>query len=374
MITKNADLFYCEGNSNKEYHIQIVEHSTDSYSVECQWGRVGSTLQTQTKVSGVIFAQAEKYYSKVYNEKVGKGYQVDGKVSSSYVTPTVPEKVSKATTLTLTEGGARKIQWEKPTEEILIPQLLNSIDESEVEKYLKDDAWGTEEKKDGKHQMIRFRDGKVTVFNKKGKEIGYPKNWADALSVSAILDGEAIGETFYAFDLLEVLGEDYRNKGYSERHAKLSGMSFGESIKIVPLAIGYAAKKNMYDRLVSEKREGVVFKLLSSLYSPGRPSSYGNMLKHKFYATLSAIVTEGRTGKRSVGLELIDKIGNRVDMGNVTIPLNKEVPLSGTACEIRYLYAYKGGSLYQPIYLGPRDDVDVEECLMGQVKYKSEEE
>jgi hypothetical protein len=34
------------------------------------------------------------------------------------------------------------------------------------------------------------------------------------------------------------------------------------------------------------------------------------------------------------------------------------------------LYAYKGGSLYQPVYLGVRDDVGAD-CL-ADLKYKSE--
>ena len=38
---------------------------------------------------------------------------------------------------------------------------------------------------------------------------------------------------------------------------------------------------------------------------------------------------------------------------------------------MRYLYAHPGGSLYQPVYLGPRDDVDREDCRLSQLKYKS---
>lgn len=40
--------------------------------------------------------------------------------------------------------------------------------------------------------------------------------------------------------------------------------------------------------------------------------------------------------------------------------------------EIRYLYAYKGGSLYQPAFLGERDDIPAEECVLSQLKYKPE--
>jgi len=40
--------------------------------------------------------------------------------------------------------------------------------------------------------------------------------------------------------------------------------------------------------------------------------------------------------------------------------------------EVRYLYAYKGGNLYQPTYLGVRDDISFEDCLISQLKYKKE--
>jgi bifunctional non-homologous end joining protein LigD len=39
-----------------------------------------------------------------------------------------------------------------------------------------------------------------------------------------------------------------------------------------------------------------------------------------------------------------------------------------------YLYVQgKDGHLYQPVYLGVRDDIDEGECVISQLKYKSEE-
>ena len=149
---------------------------------------------------------------------------------------------------------------------------------------------------------------------------------------------------------------------------------FGPNVILVPLARGYAAKKAMYDKLQAEKREGITFKLLDAAFSPGRPASGGSMLKCKFYAELSARVCQGRDGKRSISLELLDSNGKWIHMGNCTIPPNKNVPAINQVVEIRYLYALKGGSLYQPTYKEVRDDVNPEECLMTQVKHKPEEE
>ena len=43
--------------------------------------------------------------------------------------------------------------------------------------------------------------------------------------------------------------------------------------------------------------------------------------------------------------------------------------IAGDMVEIKYLYAYKGGSLYQPQYLGIRDDKDTPD-KESQLKFK----
>jgi bifunctional non-homologous end joining protein LigD len=63
---------------------------------------------------------------------------------------------------------------------------------------------------------------------------------------------------------------------------------------------------------------------------------------------------------------------NRFSVGNVTIPSKHSIPAEGVVVEIRYLYAYSGGSLYQPVYLGMRDDVQPSPCRLNQLKIKAE--
>ena len=60
-------------------------------------------------------------------------------------------------------------------------------------------------------------------------------------------------------------------------------------------------------------------------------------------------------------------------MGNCTIAPNKDIPEENDLIEVRYLYAYKGGSLYQPTYQGLRDDIEEDACIITQLKYKAEE-
>ena len=109
-------------------------------------------------------------------------------------------------------------------------------------------------------------------------------------------------------------------------------------------------KTALLNKLRREKREGIVFKKLSSPYTTGRPASGGDNLKHKFYATASFIVGKVN-GKRSVSLKLLNG-KSFVEAGNVTIPPNHPIPKPATVVEVRYLYAFReSGVIYQPVYL-----------------------
>lgn len=57
----------------------------------------------------------------------------------------------------------------------------------------------------------------------------------------------------------------------------------------------------------------------------------------------------------------------------MTIPANHSIPKPGDAVECRFLYAYReSGSIYQPVYLGEREDIRYTECITDQLKYKAE--
>jgi hypothetical protein len=141
------------------------------------------------------------------------------------------------------------------------------------------------------------------------------------------------------------------------------------------VAAGTKAKQDLYDFLEAEGKEGVVFKLLAGKFKVGRPASGGDFRKKKFLSEVSCRVKAGRDGKRSIGLELLDAKGNWVDVGFCTIPPNKEIPIVGQIIEVSYLNVQGvGGHLYQPVYKELRDDIDPEECLMTQIKYKVAEE
>jgi bifunctional non-homologous end joining protein LigD len=75
--------------------------------------------------------------------------------------------------------------------------------------------------------------------------------------------------------------------------------------------------------------------------------------------------------RRSVSLLLLDG-DEEVAAGNVTIPPSVEMPGIGTIVEVRYLYAFKESrSVYQPVFLGVRDDLEPIDCMVDQLKFKA---
>ena len=186
------------------------------------------------------------------------------------------------------------------------------------------------------------------------------------------MDGEAIGDKLYVWDMLHLGGEDYTEFACEDRITLLQTLSFGEGIEVVETAYTKEEKQSLFEKLQRENKEGIVFKLKSSPYVAGRPSSGGPQLKFKFYKTATFIVANSTPGKRSVGLEMIDDEGSMIFMGKVTIPPNKEIPNIGEFVEVRYLYAYKGGAVYQPVYLGTRPDSDMSDINIKQIVHKAE--
>jgi bifunctional non-homologous end joining protein LigD len=139
----------------------------------------------------------------------------------------------------------------------------------------------------------------------------------------------------------------------------------------VATAFGTQLKELFLADLRAGNAEGAVLKDLEAPYTAGRPASGGSQLKHKFHATASCVVT-GQNQQRSVELGLVREDGHLHFSGNVTIPPNHPVPESGKVVEIRYLYAFhESGKLFQPVYLGQRDDIAPDECTVGQLKFKA---
>ena len=362
-------LQYSEGSSHKEYKV-VVTGLGDDWMVKCYYGRIGGAMQATTKTSNpVFFGTASRIANELVNEKVAKGYKVTARTGG--------EPVSLR--------GAHPAPSKASKRPVLLPQLLNPIDEDEAHRLCNDDAWGLQQKMDGRRMLLKKCGNSVVAMNRKGvviemlgshilKELSSLSDM-DEGGPDCVLDGEAVGDVFHAFDLLED-DLDRKREPFEDRHSRLeefiADAPLGKHITLVPLCTDSLDKTAMMLSLQREKAEGVVFKRLAAPWTPGRPASGGDQLKFKFYATLSAVVWAVNS-KRSVELRLWTA-AKWQDVGNVTIPPNHEVPKVGEVVEVRYLYGFMGGSLFQPTYLGPRTDIDTDQCVIGQIKFKPEPE
>jgi bifunctional non-homologous end joining protein LigD len=350
MTSEKITLYFKQGSSDKIYQAAMEEVDSNRFMVHFAYGRRGATLKTGTKTNAPVdYASAKKIYDKLVKSKTSKGY-APGAEGSQY------------TDADTKETGVQC-------------QLLNFVTEPKVALLIKDDKWWAQEKHDGKRMLIHKQADSITAINRKGLSVGAPDtilNCAGKVKQTFLVDGEAVGEKLFAFDLLEIDNTDVKATPYSQRLSHLENLGLDGSIVVVETAKSKEDKQQLYDQLKASGSEGIVFKKHSAHYTAGRPNSGGNQVKFKFYATASVIVTK-INDKRSVAVAVISG-KKKVDVGNVTIPPNKEIPAVKSIIEVRYLYAYKGGNLYQPTYIGVRDDIGLKDCRISQLKYKKETE
>ncbi len=350
--TASSSLYYSDGKSDKEYHAQL-ELVEGGYVVTFQYGRRGSTLRTGTKTATAVdYDKARKIYDKLISQKVSKGYS-PGKEGIVFQSPDLE---------------ARKTG--------IIPQLLNSIEKDNLEKYIKDDHYWMQEKHDGERRMIQVNNGDVTGINRKGLSIPLPAIFVECLTQSSItdcvLDGEALGDTIVIFDMLEDSTGCIRHKKYSDRLLaleKLFPLIDSTVIQLVITARQQDGKRALLEKVINHIGEGVVIKKHSAKYKAGRPNKLGTQLKFKLIESASVIVTAVSDNKRSVSMSVLDK-NKEIAVGKVTIKANQDIPNIGDILEVQYLYAYQGGSLFQPVCIGKRTDLERNDCTINQLKYK----
>jgi predicted DNA-binding WGR domain protein len=353
---KSMTLYYREGSSDKVYQAAI-EPKNNLYIVTFAYGRRGTTLQTGIKTpTPVDLPTAEALFEKLVREKTSKGY-TPAEAGTPYQQPDQPNISS----------GLR-------------PQLLNAIDEAEASKLISSPDWCLQEKKDGRRLLIKKEGVAVHGINRRGLLCGLPSAVVYEIQETEnnfIIDGEIVGEVFHVFDFLHSNKDSFIGRTYQDRLNALEVLLADgprEHVRKIKTIYDEIEKLDRVRELQKNRAEGVVFKLLSAHYSSGRPASGGPALKYKFTTTASCVVSSISKSKRSVKLTLFEGAYQK-NAGNVTIPPNSSMPSVGDVVEIRYLYAFKqSGALYQPVYLGCRDDIAMSECTVAQLKFKQEED
>jgi len=348
-VNQSATLYFREGTSDKVYQVTL-EPAGERFVVNFAYGRRGSTLSTGTKTNvPVDLERARSIFDKLVREKTAKGY-----------TPG-----DSGTPYQQTEHADRSTG--------LVPMLLNPIETDEAAQLLHHPDWCLQEKFDGSRLLIEKAGDKIVGCNRRGLAISLPFPFirdVARIQRDLVFDGESVGDTFHVFDLLELDGEDLRPRPLKQRLVELINVLASAqcpSLSMIHTTFSTADKTRLFEEIRQGRREGVVFKRIDAPYSPGRPNSGGHALKHKFTATLSAVV-DRLNAQRSVAL----KLRGQKAAGNVTVPANQPLPQAGDVVEVRYLYAFpESGVLFQPVCLGVRDDITPAECGTRQLKYKA---
>lgn len=369
-VVQSIRLFFQEGSSDKVYHATIVETEPGKHTVEVEWGRRGGGLNKGKKAIGVSLEAARKAYDRLVREKTGKGYQeIAGDVQPAAVAP--PEG----------EGSGSKVKGRRARTG-QAAQLLNAIDEDELARHLEDEAMLAQQKLDGNRILVHLRDV-IVATNRAGEITTLHDAIAGGLGElpeGTILDGEVLadakGPVYWLFDVLRIGEKDVRALGYSERWAHLEGElepGLSGPVRVLPVARGKRQKKDLFDRIVAARGEGIVFKQARAPYKPGRPASGGTQLKYKLTKTADVVllsnagnayqmaVYDGRT-LRDVG-KVFAGTTNESRATIDALLAKGERPIA----EVRYLYATDDENLFQPVFVGLRDDKDAEECTRAQL-------
>ncbi|WP_196757795.1 RNA ligase family protein [Gluconobacter potus] len=345
-------------NTDKDYIIKLVQapNPEEGWLVECWYGRHGKNLNQSLKTKKPVpFEKAEQVFNKEFVARLSKGYVVEGESNTATVAP--------------------------PKESCgVFGQLLNPISEDEVEFYMTDPGWIAEEKHDGERNSFTKKGDTVVVGNRRGQVI--PGNAQVVAELARhgrdfVIEGEVLPVTnqFIAFDLLELDGRDMRGEPHGIRAAELrqlialddvTAKALGHRISYARAAVHEMAKWALLSEVRAKGGEGLVFKRANALHVAGK--NHKDQVKLKLWADCSCVVS-GINEKSSVRLEMYDDKGQPVDVGNVTIPQNRACPEVGDVVDVQYLYAYRQGSLFQPVFRGVRTDVAREECTTSTLKY-----
>ena len=360
MQTERAELYFRQGSSDKVYHLQL-ENADDKWSVQAQWGRRGSALQSDVKVSKTTYQEAKRVYDRIVREKAGKGYQI------AEVAPNGDAAISVGLTTTKEHSGH-------------IPELLTPIEEPEALRLADDASWWFQQKFDGRRLAVQKTDGKYIGINKLGQVISIDSRLSESLDLAQarafLADGEITDSHFFIWDLLSVNDSDLRAEPYEIRYVHLTRLFRGvhQALRVCETAMTLKAKRAFVKAMHDANAEGFVCKNRCAAYAAG-PA--GQHFKCKFVTTASFIVgpkpDKKADGHRSIAVYLLD--GNRPRfMGTVGVPDRYPLPRVEQVVEVRYLYCHPGpeGKLIQAKYFGKvRDDVVLADCCVSQLKVKA---
>lgn len=342
-------LFCTEGGSDKEYHAEIVQ-VTGGYSVMTKFGKRGAAKAPKAIPPVVTYDQALAEFERIVKEKKSpkKGY-TEEESGRGYASHELAGTMSQNR-----------------------PHLLVAMAASQLEALIEDDSWGFEWKINGERLMVEKKSDIITTSNKLGVVNSVPQEIVDAVAAldasEVLLDGESLNGQFFVFDILSLKGKCLRNLGAEARFEHYNSLVTSDAIIKVDLVKGAAEKRALLERVKGAKGEGIVAKLLSAPYAPGKASpTKATQFKHKLVEDSSVFVTAVHPTKRSASIGLLNDDGTTYDAGCVGIPTSAAMPNVGDVIDVQYRHLYFKGALCEPVYLKSRADVTASECHLAQV-------
>lgn len=362
-VIQRADLACREGSKDAVYHMQIVQRE-GGYTVDFQYGRRGGTLQSGTKTkTPVTIEVAQKAFDKVVREKM---------TDSPAYRPIAGQGNVAVQSQAMSQVSAEMAQRQTG----LVAQLLERVYEDALDNLVHDDNIVAQQKFNGERRfIISFNSGLTAIgANRRGLEVPLEPDLAmSVVGTPCTIDGEIIGSRLYAFDLLELEGRDLKALPYRERKRLLDSIAprLGDLITVAKDAFTPQEKRELLAKVTELEQEGVVYKRLDAPY--GEPQ-----IKFKLVDDATVVVIRHKEDKRSVEMGVYDKDGpmggkgRLIPVGFVTIPPNHEIPAPNSLIDVEYLYAYEGGSLFQPVYQRQRTDLEPTAASLSQLRFKVE--
>jgi len=362
---RRMSLFYRDievgGKSDKVYTVEIVSvgtKATPAYQVKYLFGPRGGWVQSGFKTkNAVTLTEANATFDEVVAHQIEKkGYRPEAEYACAGPTlAAVEPKDAKSTT---------RYACEQPQD----------ATREESDALIKNSKFWLQQKMDGvRRQIHKTPAGAFIGYNKLGKAVELPTSMlAELMAIPAKsfwMDGELVGDKYWAFDLFELNGDVVAQEAYSTRFTRLTQLlGMGENVCIVPTAVSIAAKTAAMAGHVQLRHEGVVFKRTDVKYRAG---DSGQHKRFKFVKSVSCYVTSLSTKKASATVSMLD--GARwIEVSDVSTN-GKGTIAKGDVVEVLFLYATAGRRLYQPRIKEVRTDVEAADCTIDQLAGKFKE-
>ena len=359
-------LDFVGGGSDKVYVIQVQQHDLPSgtqYVTMCFYGRRGSPTSVAEKYKGASLPSANAAAVRVEKEKRGKGYGTMS-VPAGTAVPGMPSSAPVYGGASVPGTATAPTAPTTPAFTGPVPMRAEVLEEADLEKYLKDPNWAVQRKYDGERSPVSIRRSAIAASNLKGmarvlaasseaelKKLVAMPDFGDERETQ--VDGEELpGGVYVIYDVLTLRDNDVRKMPFEERFALLEELLVDNLGFLAPTAYTEAEKRAMVAQARAENWEGLMFRDVSGTYVHGRTSL---ILKFKLWDSCTCRVLTVNA-KRSIQVAVRDEKDDEVFIGNVTVPVNLDIPEADDLVEVRYLYVLDGGSLYQPVLLGVRTD------------------